>query len=155
MQKDRIQVFALYAEIISSVAVLATLIFLVIELRENTEVARSSAYSKSMSELNTFRISLNSSELLLPIWVKYLDQEFEDLSRTEEIQMNGIIGTMFGIYEDAYYSYSYGIMGETEWLRFEGRVCENYARVENTAFLQPLNRGITAEFTQYIITKCE
>jgi len=151
--KLELQQYASLAEITSSIAVLLTLIFLVVELRDNTEVARSNSYSNSVAELNDFRLTVISDDNLFPVWQSFLSSSFENLSTEDGIRLDGIVIALFSIYEDAYYSYKYGIIGPQEWTRFERRICENWYRAVRMEGSNLLN-GLTNEFYQYIENSC-
>jgi hypothetical protein len=151
--KEKLQEYALFAEIVSSLAVLLTLIFLVIELRENTEVTRSTAFGNITEQLNNFRLTVNSEELLSDVWRSYLSEDFENQTESERVRMGGIVIALLSIYEDAYYSYDYGIMGEREWSRFEPRICQHYGRLQRRNQLPILN-GLTPAFQEYTEQLC-
>lgn len=52
MDKEKLQVWALTAEIISGVAVVATLLFLAFEMRDNTNAAQAQTFQTLMQEIN-------------------------------------------------------------------------------------------------------
>jgi len=150
----KLQETALYAEIISSIAVLLTLIFLAVELRDNTDVSRSLAYGRITAEMNDFRLATNSSELLAPVWERFIYEDFEDLDRGEFIRMRALVLSIYSIFEDAYYSEKYGIMATSEWERFGAGICSNHIRMKNGELDETVENSLTAEFVDYVHTEC-
>jgi hypothetical protein len=145
---------ALYAEILSSIAVLLTLIFLVVELRDNTDVSKSLAYGRIASEMTDLRLTANSSELLAPVWERFIYAETEGMNRGDRMRMRALVLSLFSIYEDAYYSEQYGIMDTNEWNRFEGTICANYERLISARLTETVTFALTDEFVSYIEEDC-
>ena len=150
---EKLQRFRSWAEVTASVAVILTLVFLVVELRDNTQVARSTRYSDVISELNEFRLHVNSSESLFPVWQAFIAGRVSELSDSDRLRLNGLLLSLFGIYENAYYSHEYGVLGDAEWQRFEFRICENWLRVTDFGG-DDLRRGLTPEFRSYVNRHC-
>jgi len=151
--KMKLQEYASFAEIISSLAVLLTLVFFVVELRESTEVTRSAAFGNTTEQLTSLRLTVISDELLSAVWQEYLTENIESQTQLENLRLNGIVLTVLAIYEDAYYSYDYGIMGEREWSRFPPRICQHYERLQRLN-LNSWFGSLTPEFSKYVENQC-
>lgn len=153
MTKEQLQEYALYAEIAASFAVLITLVILVLEVRENTEVTRSSAYRDINTQQNEFRTKMISDENLYPVFQAFMSGESENISSSDSTRMTSIILTMFAIYEDAYYSYDYGIIGEREWARFVPGICRQYQRAVAQGMENVVN-ALTPAFAEQVVQFC-
>ena len=84
--KKRLQIIALFAEVVSGIAVVVSLVFLIIELRESTNVARASAYESSVDSLNTWRLTIAQDPELAELMVDRLGQDIvAEFGRKEAI----------------------------------------------------------------------
>jgi hypothetical protein len=59
------------AELLASFAVVVSLVFLVAEVRRNTEVTRAAAYDRSVDALNQWRLTIASDRDLATLWQAY------------------------------------------------------------------------------------
>ena len=118
--------YAQLAEIIASLAVLVTLMFLVGEVRRNTEVTRTSFYAETLGELNDWRMSLAvDPELSRAFWAYTSgDPVTDDPSLDGRLQL--ILNVQWGIYEKAFFAQGRGLLGEAEWGRFQTQICGAY-----------------------------
>ena len=101
-------------EILASVTVVVTLIFMVVEIRQNTETARAASYAASMDGLTQWRLTMAGDAELAALWEAY---NFGG-ERPEDFRLNLLVSTLWGIYENAYYSNQRGLIGPSEWERF-------------------------------------
>lgn len=124
MKKIELQEWALAAEIIGGIAVLVTLIFLVLETRENTNAIQAQTYQSLTAELNEHRRSTISPEIV-EIRLKYIDSGLGSLSENKRYKLMVLSEAKWGIYESAYYARERGILGEAEWFRFDNAICRN------------------------------
>ena len=132
-------------EILASVAVVVTLIFLVVEIRQNTEVARAASYAESMDGLTQWRLTMAGDSELAALWQAY---NFGGAS-PEDFRLDLLVSTLWGIYENAYYSNQRGLMGGSEWERFHIKIC----RVADRD-LPMIGNLLTDEFRLHADTGC-
>jgi hypothetical protein len=133
------------ADIVASIAVLVTLVFLVAEVRQNTETARATSYAASMDGLTQWRLTMAGDPELAALWQAY---NFGGAS-PEDFRLNLLVSTLWGIYENAYYSNQRGLMGESEWERFQRQICLNADRD-----LPMIGNLLTDEFRLHADTGC-
>jgi hypothetical protein len=116
--------WTLAAEVLSALAVLATLIVLIFEVREGNRVARVAAFQEITWEFNDNRRDLlrdpESLELLLSA---FRSGEYPDWGSPEEKKLNTHLLNTFNTWNVAFLSYQSGIVGESEWLRLERGLC--------------------------------
>jgi hypothetical protein len=149
----KLKKWALSAEIASGFAVVITLIFLIIEVRENTEVARADACSELMRDLNNLAIAITQDDRMNRIWQQYHSGEAAALSDEETARLGVLLRNTFRTYETAYYRKQYGTLGESEWARFEEMSC--YHRERQTEQLWEQSVGpLTSEFGSYVTDLC-
>ena len=151
------------AEIVASLAVVATLVYLVVEVRQNTEVTQAAAYDRSMEGLNQWRSMLSSDPELARLWASFMENGEVDQERVEEVRLQLVIVSLWGVYENAYYSNQRELLGPSEWNRFERQICTQYDRAgiygrwsdSPAEALVPLRTLLTEEFAAYVETSCQ
>jgi len=165
MNKKKLQEYALFAEVMGGIAVLITLIFLVIETRENTNAIQAQTYQSLTSELNDIRYMVISSGFS-ETYLKYAKSGFVELSSIEAFEMLAFSQALWGVYESAFYAKERGVLGVDEYLRFQHAMCRNYvadqaqwkeaekgALIEGTV-AKGLSKNLTPKFSAYVETLC-
>jgi hypothetical protein len=142
------------AEVISAVALIATLVVLIMGVRENTEITRAAAYERTTDSLNAWRMTLAQDEEVARLWVS----RGEPLAGPEgdavaQLRRLAVVGVQWAIYEKTYYSRRYGIVGPTEWTRFERLICLHRDDVHPDLWAQ-LQPYMTDEFSGYVARQC-
>ena len=82
--------WAQFGEFVSSIAVVATLVFLVFEVRENTGAVRTESYGESIDRLNNWRLELASSKELTGLFTEFRDEGVSNFDVVETQQFNFI-----------------------------------------------------------------
>ena len=143
------------AEIVASVAVLITLVFLVVGVRQNTEITRSAAYDRSMVGLNEWRMAIATDPELASLFDTYLQKDPASQGSTDN-RLSLMLNVLWGVYENAYYAHDRRILDDAEWSRFETQICISYERETlrwNTS--QRIRSFLTEEFANYTESFCE
>lgn len=154
MSAERLQKWALIAEIVGGLAVIITLVFLIFEIRENSAVIRSSSYGQYTELLNDWRLEGSSNPEIARLWRIYADGNLNSLNEVESQQLQFFATSLWGIYEASYFAYEYGVLGVSEWDRLKTVACSQYRVAQPHDFWQRLKRFITPEFAAYIETDC-
>ncbi len=151
---------------VSGIAVVATLVFLALETRENTNAIQAQTYQALTSELNTVRRTMAEPENF-EVFMKLIKFEYETLSKEEQISYIFLAGAKWGVYESAFYARERGILGENEWGRFGDAICRNL--IVDKPFWDPqdqrlvlpvgkisygISSGLTPNFKKYVETLC-
>ena len=144
--------WASIAEILSSIAVVVTLVFLAVGIQDNTNVTRAAVYASSIDSLNEFESTILTDPELSRIYLAYLGSETAGLDPVDANRLTLIVAILFRTYEKAYYSERYDLIGEEEWGRFERMICINYARAETAGQEETIRNLMTEEFMRYILT---
>ena len=148
--------WASLAEIVSAIAVVVTLIFLIAGIRDNTELTRASMFDSSMDSLNEIRLLIASDAEVARIWRAYREKEFDSLDDTGKTQAGELVMAMFGIYEKAYYAREYEVIGSREWERFEIQICIQLDRAQASREVLELVRiTLTPSFMSYVRELCQ
>ncbi len=143
------------AEIVSGVAVVVTLIFLILGIRENTAVTRAAAFDRNIDSINQISIALAQDEELSRLFQYYQEEhlDIDELSNQEWFRVRAIVRSVLRIYETAYYSKKYGTLGSSEWSRFERQICRHRGRMD-TARWNDVESVLTDEFASYVEESC-
>jgi hypothetical protein len=148
--------WASIAEIASGVAVVITLVFLIVGIRENTDVVRASAYASSVDSLNEFTGNVFADPELARIWTTMFYGDITTLELADRRRLELMLNVTFRNYEKAYYSDQYGILGQSEWQRFTRQICNNFDRTR--ALVQWSEEAlpviVSEEFFDYMISTC-
>jgi len=161
LEKQRLKKMALAAEVLGGAAVVITLVFLVLETRENTRAVQAQSYLALTSELNRVRENLFDAEIAGLFADAIRDQSIPD-SPADALVVRQIFESVFAIYESAYYAKRKGVLDESEWSRFDQAICRNmrnsamYWGPNESAVLGQGIRGVLTEsFANYAENKCD
>ena len=157
LNKDRLQNWALVAEVISGIAVVVTLVFLVIEMRGSTNATQAHTYQLLMGELNAYRTLMVEPDLASTV-VKAEETGWQSLDVLEQYRLYATGSINWGIYESAYYANKRGVIGESEWKRFELSYCRRMKEqpyLWSQEGLPPMTVLLTPEFVAYLDDLCD
>jgi hypothetical protein len=152
--KNKLQEYALIAEVISAFAVVLTLIILIFEVRENTAINKATAYQSQIVKFNDWRKEMTSDDSKLSLFNNYNSGEIPDLGTTDFLKLTMLLNTLWGNFESAYTSYSSGIIEGAEWERIQRSICENKSRLRDANLKDQISMRLTSDFTQYVETTC-
>ena len=143
-------------EVFSIVAVLVTLIFLIVEVRENTAAIRTESYGESIARLNDWRLELAADSNLTRLFVEFNSGEEISWDVNERQQIAFIISSLWSIYESAYFANEYGTLGESEWARMKQMMCRQFdILLARPGFWdRVLVSQLSPEFRSFVETTC-
>ena len=148
--------WAKIAEIVSGMAVIATLIFLIIGINENTAITRVAMFDSSMRGLAEFRTLIISDSEVAGLWDAFRRGEADRLSGPDVTRIRQLLILTYEAQQRAYYARKYGVLGESEWSRFENQICAQYPRVRTSENITGgLEAVLTPEFWEYVQTTCD
>ena len=157
MKNKRLRKWALAAEILSAIAVIATLGFLALEMRENTNAIQSQTFQDLMRDTNAWRASVADSASV-EMRGRFRREGLASLTVNEQgqVRMDNLV--LWGIYESAFFANERGVLGPNEWTRFEVAICRN--RVRDLEFWEyegqvPIPELLTPQFVEYIENECD
>jgi hypothetical protein len=154
--KLKLSELASIAEILSSIAVVTTLVILIIDIRANTEMTRVLAYDRVIEGLNSVRGHVVENPEMAEIYTAYMAGNTSNLTATERQRLFLFVNVIFGNYEKSYFAYRYGVMGPTEWTRYEVQICVQLDRVNQTEEQRAeVSSVVTPEFMDYADRLCQ
>jgi hypothetical protein len=142
------------AEIVSGIAVVVTLVFLILGIRENTNITRASMYQDIVEETNDFQEMVTVNPEMLRVWTAYIQGDATEFDELDNQRLNSIVLTQFRTFESAYYSRNYAVIGEREWGRIDRTICDWVRRANSVGKDRLLTRLTTPEFTSYLAERC-
>ena len=131
-----------------------TLIFLILEVRENTAVVKSESYAASVDRLNEWRLELAANPKMTELFVEFLDDGVGEMDPVELQQFTFLYGSLWSIYESAYFSSTYETLGRAEWTRFENMICRQHQlSVDRSVWLDTAGR-LSQDFVEWVLGAC-
>ena len=101
-------------EAIGLIAVIASLIFVGLQIRQNSEEIRSSSYHGATELFNTWNLTLTDNPELARIWLKG-QESFEELSTEETVTFEFLLRAVFRIWDTVYYQSRHGTGDKALW----------------------------------------
>ncbi len=156
----KLEKWALIADIVGGAAIVVTLVVLIFEVNDNTNAIQAQTYQGLMSELNEYRMILADPEGIegrTRVLGKLAEEGWGDLTDAERLRLWAPSTIRWGIYESAYFANERGVLGQSEWTRFESAVCRGYEDEQH--FWRPedytqLTELLTQEFVDYVEGTC-
>ncbi len=142
-----------YAEIISSIAVVATLLFLIFEIRQNSDLVRISMFESQTDALMIWRQSLAENQESRELYFRFIRGDVEPLTELETNHLALILNTLWSTYERAFLAHSRELLGEEEWQRFQGQICFQYS-TDPEYWANNVSRFLIDDFRRYVEANC-
>jgi len=92
------------------------------------------------------------------ISLKEDESGWDNLSVVERRRLRLLTLINWGIYESAYFANNRGILGESEWSRFESAICRRFTNGADRwapEGFTPMNELLTEEFVEYVENPCQ
>jgi hypothetical protein len=148
--------WASIAEIASSIAVVTTLILLISGIKENTAITRATMFDTTMRGLAEFRTLIISDPEVARLWDAFRSGQADALSGPDRTRIRQLLILTYEAQQRAYYARKYGVLGESEWNRFENQICGQYPRVKASQNITGgLRAVLTPEFWGYMQETCD
>ena len=152
--KKSLAEWASLAEVISGIAVVVTVIFLIVEIRTNTEVTRASMYANNMNTLIDWRKLLIEDRDTARLWESYTAGGFHEEDTTDQLRMLQLVANNINIYENAFYARQYGVLGSSEWTRFQRMSCVQYNWIIQSPLAESIEMVTTEQFRAFLQENC-
>ena len=118
------------AEILSSVAILITLVYLVVEIQQNAEATQADTRQAILdSDQQFLELFIDSPELNL-IWYK------PDLSDEERIRLSFLFTTFVRMRESNWLQYENGTLDDVTWQAYQGSLVAVFSAPQTRAWWQ-------------------
>jgi hypothetical protein len=150
----KLEKWALVAEIVGGIAVVVTLAFLIIGIRDNTSTTRAAVYGGLVDSINELESRRLGDPELTELWRTFRERKTNEISEVDRDQLGLYVQIMARNLEKAYYSNKYGVIGDAEWERFRNGICAIYGDSE-AAGLRVFNVGaLSSDFREFARQAC-
>ena len=112
---------AYIAEIIGSVVVILSLVYLAVQIRQNTEAQRTENYARALERLAVFQSMLSTDIEVSTIFSKGL-ADFSNLTPQEKLRFNWTLYEAFGAFEFMFHAAKKESIDEEIWSRWSKAV---------------------------------
>ena len=159
MKNKQLQKWTLGAEIVSAVAVVITIGFLAFQMMENTNALRAQMYHELMRDINERRLHTSRPEYVA-INKKLVGGSWESLTYEEQVDFRTTAGMLWAIYESAFFANEKGVLGPSEWFRFQASICHRFTRdreLWNMTHAQgrPISKTLSPDFVEHVEKLCQ
>ena len=121
-----IQDLGAISELLGSVAVIVSLVYLAVQVRRNAEATRSSTYQAIVAEFGAINTAMTSTPDLSSLFVNGLE-EFDSRSADERAELSQLFFLVFHNFENMYYQHHRGHLEEGLWAGWK-RLMLTYGR---------------------------
>ena len=112
------EITAAIAQVIAAVAVIASIVYLAVQIRNQNKESRRAAANVLMLHWTDFRKSISDSGDLAAIHLRGLES-FDALDPVEKLRFGSALGRIFVLSEGLYLFYLDGALGSELWKTFE------------------------------------
>jgi len=109
-----IETFAALADLISAIAVLATLLFLLYEMRQNTKAIKAQSMYASNEAFNSINLVVGSSPEQAQLYLEG-SADFNGMSLEKQVQFSFMVMSVFRVFETIYLQVQSGIAEPRLW----------------------------------------
>jgi hypothetical protein len=152
---QKLSEWASIAEIVSGAAVVVTLVFLVLSIRENSAITRASMFSNSIDSLIENRRDRLLDDALYDSFRALNSGDIDGLDDREIGRLVLYHQNLFQIYEKAYFTREYDLLGDAEWSRFERVICGGNRVLSDAGLVDTAFNSLTDAFREYISDTCD
>ncbi len=149
MSESRLRDWAHIAEIISSVVVIVSLIFVGLEIRQNTNAVQSAAAQVVHDNFAGWYSSLQTEPELLEISTRGM-RNYDSLSETEKAQFIAMFMAFVFHGQDAYYKWREGSLESKFWRAWENVSMNFFSTSGGRAFWGERSYLFADEFQRYV-----
>jgi hypothetical protein len=121
--KSKLRNLAAVAEVISAVAVVLSLIYVGVGLRQNTSAIEGRTYQDVVRASNEYLLAVATDPALAETIARSWSDRSQ-LSQIERVQLFYLERVFWRNMENAYLQHERGILGEQEWGAYSRLVCE-------------------------------
>jgi hypothetical protein len=132
------------AEILSSVAILATLVYLTIQIHQNSEALQASTREATLeNSVSTLNLVISDPD----IW---LLRSKPNLTAEERVKLGAYLFSLMERGRNIWTQYQSGAIDEETWLNFERRLIANLTYEQPRRWWSNVGRNFSPDFTEHI-----
>lgn len=143
-----IQDWGAVGEIISAIAVVISLLYLAVQIRNQNRESRLSTINNSLAEWNSLLSLVADNSELADIWNRGLKNE--ELTETEEVRFRGFVNSYFRVVEGLYLQHLEGRLDNRVWQGIGTGTMEMLASAGLHRFWSHRKQWYSREFQEYV-----
>jgi hypothetical protein len=151
--KEKLQVFALIAEIISGIAVVATLVILIVSIQRNTEATSAMMFANLNMNGGMESLAVADPELN-EIYTAWLQMRTSELTEEQKSRVARIAVIAAKTYDTAYTLRNSGLLGANEWEARSRYLCDGRSRAISAGFERAFLGLMSLELQNYVAATC-
>lgn len=140
------------AELISSIAVLISLVYLAIQIRGNTEAARMSTYQSIVADFSALNRVMASTPDLSMLYVNAMEN-FGTLTPDEKARVSQLFFTSFHNFENMFYQSRKGYLEDDVWLGWKRLMLTYHAQPGVQTWWDKRKDVFSASFVEFLRTE--
>lgn len=144
--KEKLQEYALMAEIIGSIAIVVSLLYVGLEINQNSKEVRASNRQSISSRVEIFTLAVANN----PMMFAPFEGDYEDLPEERQVQLSLFNAAMFRNTEEAYLMYLEGLLSEEYWLTRASNIRSRLEAPHAAAYFSRNRLHFTARFREWI-----
>ena len=146
-----------WLQVIGLFGVIASLIFVGLQMKQDREIALSDAYQARTATAIDFQASVVSSPELLDAQLRVQENGFENVSARDRILYTTYVRMGLNIYENVYFQYMNGFIDDEHWSRTQNQIRQFLLSPPNrVAIRQDIDAGLWREsFGEYLVNQLD
>ena len=150
---EKLQRFALIAEIASGIAVLATLVILIVSIQRNTEITRAMMFADlSSGEIESMALADSELNEIYEAWLQSRTSELTEEQKRRVFRISVLVATR---YDTVFTMRNSGLLGPNEWEIRSRYLCTSYDRAISAGTDEVFLGLMSLELQEYIAVACE
>ncbi len=136
------------AEIAAAVTVIASLLYVAVQIRQNTLTVRIAAGQAHVDAYDSLLARITDDDGLASAWVASAADP-RALSEVEQTQVFGFVGVMFRNFEGAYIQWRAGVLDDRFWQGISRSMADQYGHAVIRAFWAARRHWFSDEFGEW------
>jgi hypothetical protein len=152
--KLKLSEWAQVAEIVSAVAVLITLAFLVIGINNNTKATQSVVYKDLLASMNDFNRELVKDAELAVLWSRRYSASLASMDKGDAERLVHMNRILYRIFDAAFFAFENHSLDAQQWQRFHDIACVSHANANAAELWTETVAAMSVRFAAYLDENC-
>ncbi len=140
------------SELVGAVAVVISLIYLALQIKGNTESARTSTYQSVVAEFGALNRSMASTPDLSILFIRGME-DFDALNADERARCSQLFFVCFHNFENMYYQYRKGYLEHDVWIGWQRIMLAYHARPGFQVWWSLRSSVFNRHFVEFLCTE--
>ena len=139
-------------ELISSIAVLVSLIYLAIQIRRSTDTSRTSTYQAVVAEFAALNRAMSVTPNLSALFAGALE-DFDSLDPNDRATISQLFFVVFHNFENMYYQYRKGYLEDDVWIGWKRLMLTYHSRPGFQSWWKMRSDVYSPSFVEFLATE--